>query len=282
MTPATPRGSLRGEDDAGRLDGDVGAGADGDADVGAGERGGVVDAVADHRDRAARGLAARRPARSLSSGSTSAKTSSTPRSAADGVGDLAGVAGDHHDRATPSAWSSSTACAGLGADLVLERERADDRRSSSDEVAARRRRAPFHCVDRGGERRRARRGRVRAAGPGRRRRTRSPSMVACDAAAGERPELGAPRRSRRARGRRRRWPGPAGARCRPRRRRRAAAPRRRSTPSTPATPVTTWRALGQGAGLVEQHGVDGAHPLEGEAVLDQDAGLAPRPPSTAR
>ncbi len=37
-------------------------------------------------------------------------------------------------------------------------------------------------------------------------------------------------------------------------------------------------ALGQGAGLVEQHGVDGAHPLEGQAVLDQDAGCGPRSP----
>ena len=29
-------------------------------------------------------------------------------------------------------------------------------------------------------------------------------------------------------------------------------------------------AAGQGAGLVEEHGVDGAHPLEGQAVLHQD------------
>ena len=36
--------------DVGGLDGDVGAGADRDAEVGLRERGGVVDAVADHRD----------------------------------------------------------------------------------------------------------------------------------------------------------------------------------------------------------------------------------------
>ena len=45
-----------GEDDPGRLDGDVGAGADGDADVGAGQRGRVVDAVADHRHLEPAGL----------------------------------------------------------------------------------------------------------------------------------------------------------------------------------------------------------------------------------
>ena len=31
-------------------------------------------------------------------------------------------------------------------------------------------------------------------------------------------------------------------------------------------------ALGEGAGLVEEHGVDGPHALEGEAILDEDAG----------
>ena len=32
-------------------------------------------------------------------------------------------------------------------------------------------------------------------------------------------------------------------------------------------------ALGERAGLVEQHGVDRAHPFEGEPVLDEDPGL---------
>ena len=40
------------EHDVGRVDGDVGTGSDGDADVGAGQGGGVVDAVADHGDLA--------------------------------------------------------------------------------------------------------------------------------------------------------------------------------------------------------------------------------------
>ena len=48
------------------FDGDVGAGAHGDAEVGLGEGGGVVDAVADHGDDLALGLQAadrRRPCR---------------------------------------------------------------------------------------------------------------------------------------------------------------------------------------------------------------------------
>ena len=40
--------------DAGALDGDVGAGAHGDADIGGGQRRRIVDAVAGHRDDAAR------------------------------------------------------------------------------------------------------------------------------------------------------------------------------------------------------------------------------------
>ena len=50
----SPRTSVRSDG----LDGDVGAGAHGEAEVGLGQRGGVVDAVADHRDDAAFGLQA--------------------------------------------------------------------------------------------------------------------------------------------------------------------------------------------------------------------------------
>ena len=88
MTPITLARVAGGEDDAGRFDGDIGARADGDADVGAGQRGGVVDAVADHRDREPRAWRSA-TARSLSSGSTSANTSSMPSSRGDRVGDLA-------------------------------------------------------------------------------------------------------------------------------------------------------------------------------------------------
>ena len=45
---------------AGALDGDVGAGAHGDADIGRGQRRRVVDAVAGHGDDAALALAAAR------------------------------------------------------------------------------------------------------------------------------------------------------------------------------------------------------------------------------
>ena len=65
------------------VDGDVRARADGDADVRAGERRRVVDAVADHGDASLRALR-RRISRSLPSGSTPAITSSTPASAPDG------------------------------------------------------------------------------------------------------------------------------------------------------------------------------------------------------
>ena len=44
--------------DAGALDGDVGAGAHGDADIGGGQRRRIVDAVAGHRDDAALARAA--------------------------------------------------------------------------------------------------------------------------------------------------------------------------------------------------------------------------------
>ena len=55
-----------------RLDRDVGARADRDAEVGLGERRRVVDAVADHRDDLARAPAGARPRRPCPSGSTSA------------------------------------------------------------------------------------------------------------------------------------------------------------------------------------------------------------------
>ena len=54
--------------DAGALDRDVGAGAHGDADVGGGERGRVVDAVARHGDDAALAAAARSTTALLSLG----------------------------------------------------------------------------------------------------------------------------------------------------------------------------------------------------------------------
>ena len=73
-----------------RLDRGVGAGAHRDAEVRLGQRGGVVDAVADHRRPGASAAAAATTSATLSCGSTSAITSSIPTSAATpgrGLGD---------------------------------------------------------------------------------------------------------------------------------------------------------------------------------------------------
>ena len=80
----------------GALDGDVGAGADGDADIGRGKRRRVVDAVADEGDAAA-GPCRRVTASTLPSGSTSATTSSMPSVRGDRLRRAAVVAGDHRD-----------------------------------------------------------------------------------------------------------------------------------------------------------------------------------------
>ncbi len=82
------------EHDTGRFDRDVGAGADRDADVGSGECGCVVDAVADHRDLVAA---------CLEGGDLGVLVLREDLGehfvdvelVGDGVGDLAGVAGDH-------------------------------------------------------------------------------------------------------------------------------------------------------------------------------------------
>ena len=144
---------------------------------------------------------------------------------------------------TPSRVQLGDGLAGLGPDLVLERERADDL-VAADEVehggaaaAAIRRSASRELV--GIVERRA-----RAAAPGRRRRSASPSIVGFDAPAGDRPEVRWPRGRRRGRA--------AAADDRPGQRvlavgldgrRRAAAPRRRRRRRSPATPVTACSPL---------------------------------------
>ena len=93
----SPRTSVRSR----RLDRDVGAGAHGEPEVGLGQRGGVVDPVADHRDDPALAPAAARPRRPCPAGSTSAITSSVD---ADLGGDrraAAGVVAGEQDRAQP-------------------------------------------------------------------------------------------------------------------------------------------------------------------------------------
>ena len=59
MAVATPLRFAAHQRDVGRLERDVGAGADRDADVGPRQRRRVVDAVADHRDDVTLGLQAR-------------------------------------------------------------------------------------------------------------------------------------------------------------------------------------------------------------------------------
>ena len=86
------------ERDVGALEGDVGAGrAHGDADAGGGERGRVVDAVADHRDRA--GLAFERgDVLELLGREQPGVDLVDAGRARDGPGDRLGVAGEHRDR----------------------------------------------------------------------------------------------------------------------------------------------------------------------------------------
>ena len=64
--------------DVGGLDRHVGAGADGEPDVGLGQGGGVVDAVADHRRPRLPSACSRRTSAALCSGRTSASTRSMP------------------------------------------------------------------------------------------------------------------------------------------------------------------------------------------------------------
>ena len=215
--------------------------------------------------------AARRPCWSLSSGSTSAKTSSTPRSR-DRLGDLPGVTGDHdHARRRARAARRPPGVTPAG-----PRPRGRARRSPAPSArrehgAAPRSAMPSVVLGELGRDRPSVRSRSRA-GP--------PTATVCavdggpDAAAGQRRGSRSPRdMAPRSLARPRRWPGPAGARCRPRPPRPGAAARpRRAVDGGDAGHDV--RAVGQGAGLVEQDGVDGAHPLQRQAVLDQDAGAA--------
>ena len=113
--------------------------------------------------------------------------------------------------------------------------------------------------------------RARAAGPGRRRRSGAVD-VGLHAAAGQRPEVAGRGRAARASAAAATIARASGCSLSA-----STAPASRSTSSSvvPAGGGDAGdgvRALGQGAGLVEQHRVDGAHPLQREPVLDQDAG----------
>ena len=83
------------EDDAGGRDGDVGAGANGDADVGPGEGGGVVDTVTDHGHSQSSGLQLG-DLGVLVLGQHLGEHLVDPE-VPDGLGDRPGVTGDHDD-----------------------------------------------------------------------------------------------------------------------------------------------------------------------------------------
>ncbi len=104
--------------------------ADRHADVGHGERGRVVDAVADH-DRGGRAAASSRTASTFSAGVRSASTSSTPIDRAHRLATLRAVAGDHHDPADAAAAQLADGAGGVGSDRVVEEDGADRRRRRS-------------------------------------------------------------------------------------------------------------------------------------------------------
>ena len=113
-----------GEDEPGGLDRDIGAGADRDAHIGAGERGGVVDAVADHGDGEAAAVQLV-DLGGLVLGEDLGEHFVDTEVGADRFGDLGGVTGDHDD---PPAHGPQLgyrlSC--LQADLVFEGETSDD------------------------------------------------------------------------------------------------------------------------------------------------------------
>ena len=124
MTPADAARVAGGQHHASRLDRHVGTGADGQADIGAGQCRSIVDAIPDHRHAGATLLEL---AHCLvlvlreHLGEHLADAEITP----DGVGDLFGVTGDHRHLDTHS-LEVGHGLAGLRADLVLQRQCPDD------------------------------------------------------------------------------------------------------------------------------------------------------------
>ena len=201
----------------------------------------------------------------MSSGSTSANTSSMPRSAATASATCRASPVIITTR-MPSSWSCSTASRASGRTWSSSAN-APTTFAVSDEVEHRRAAAPPGSVCRrelGGHVE----ARARAAGPARRPRPASRSTVAST----PRPVIARKslRRagSSRARARRRRSRGRADARSRPRPRPPARARRRGPGRGDAGDDVLAAR---QRARLVEQHGVDEAPALEAEPVLDEDA-----------
>ena len=221
-------------------------------------------------------IATRRPASwsprtfaSLSSGSTSAKTSSMPTSRADRVGDLPRVAGDHRhpqsavvQRARPPRVTRGAA-----------RPRAPVRPAPRLPRTTCRTDAPRRLNSLGALARapRAARHRARAGAPARRRRRRRRPRVASHAAPGHRPEAARGRHSTpRSLARR-------GDRARDRMLGLlldGAGQAEQPVVVAVAAPRIAGdrvRAARERAGLVEQHGVDLAHALQAEPVAHEDA-----------
>ena len=210
--------------------------------------GGVVDAVADHRDHAALGLQAARRRRPCRPGSTSAITSSMPTSAATAAGGRprcrrSAAPGAGRARAARATASARRGLDGVGDDEDRARRgRPSRRRSRSARAPRRARRAASssggRCIAQS------------ASSAGRPTTTRVAVDDALDAealAVGE--ALDRQRAGRRSRPRR--SPGRSGARRRPRARRPGAAPRRASTPSAIDDVDQRHLAGGHRAGLVE-------------------------------
>ena len=124
ITPIDAAGVAAGQHHAGRLDGDVGAGADGDAHVGPGQCGGIVDPVTHHGDRAAPAPGGRRPPGPC----PRAAPRRTPRRCRGRAATASATC-----RASPVIITTSTpmppqvgdGLPGLGPHLVLERQGAD-------------------------------------------------------------------------------------------------------------------------------------------------------------
>src|SRR5690606_14080272 len=87
---------VRGEDDAGGFDGDIGAGTDRHPDIGAGQRGSVVDTVAHHRDLVP-AVVQFGDLCVLVFGQHFGENLVDTEVGGDGVGDLTRIAGDHRD-----------------------------------------------------------------------------------------------------------------------------------------------------------------------------------------
>ena len=231
------------------LDRDVGAGAHREAQVGLGERGGVVDAVADHRDHAAlapAGAARRRPCRPAAPRRRRRSVDARPRR----------PTAARRPRLSPVSSTgrspSSRSCGDRLGRRRLHRV-GDDQDARGPRRPTRRRRRcgrPPAPARRALGRSRAeadqsasrRGGRRATAWPSTTPWTPSPSVLVKSSTGGRcRARSAAPRRS----------PGRSGARCRPRAPRRGAGPRRRPRRPAATTSTSAHPAGGHRAGLVE-------------------------------